>query len=69
MAKRDVRIFGDPVLRQKAREVTSFNAPLAKLATDMFDTMREHNGVGLAAPQVGVLKRLFTWEVERPIDE
>ncbi len=64
MAKLDVRVFGDPVLRQKAREVDSFDEPLARLAADMLETMREHNGVGLAANQVGVLKRLFTWEVE-----
>lgn len=69
MAKREVRIFGDPVLRQKAREVTAFDEPLARLADDMFATMREHSGVGLAAPQVGVLKRLFTWEVEQLVSE
>jgi peptide deformylase len=60
----EVRIFGDPVLRQKAREVEDFDGRLAKLAGDMFDTMRAANGVGLAANQVGVLRRLFTWEVE-----
>jgi peptide deformylase len=60
----EVRIFGDPVLRQQARAVEDFDGRLAKLAGDMFDTMRAANGVGLAANQVGVLKRLFTWEVE-----
>jgi peptide deformylase len=60
----EVRIFGDPVLRQKAHEVTDFDGRLAKLADDMFETMRSHDGVGLAANQVGVLKRMFTWEVE-----
>lgn len=64
MAKLEVRIFGDPVLRQRAHEVEDFDGRLATLAGDMFDTMREANGVGLAANQVGVLKRLFTWEVE-----
>lgn len=59
-----VRIFGDPVLRQKAKEVTDFDGRLARLAGDMLDTMREAPGVGLAAPQVGVLKRLFTWELD-----
>ena len=60
----EVRIFGDPVLRQKAHEVQDFDGRLAKLADDMFTTMRELEGVGLAANQVGVLKRMFTWEVE-----
>lgn len=72
MPQLDVRIFGDPVLRQKARPVTSFDEPLARLAENMFETMRAHAGVGLAAPQVGVLKRLFTWEVAQetgPEDE
>lgn len=64
MATLEVRIFGDPVLRQKAHEVEDFDGRLATLAGDMFDTMRERQGVGLAANQVGVLKRLFTWEIE-----
>lgn len=69
MSSLDVRLFGDPVLRQKARPVETFDESLAKLAERMLATMREHNGVGLAAPQVGVLKRLFTWEVEEAIGE
>jgi peptide deformylase len=60
----EVRIFGDPVLRQRAHAVEDFDGRLAQLAGDMFDTMRAANGVGLAANQVGVLKRLFTWESE-----
>ncbi|HEX9888494.1 MAG TPA: peptide deformylase [Nitriliruptorales bacterium] len=59
----EIRLFGDPVLRQEAREVTDFDERLRRLAADMFDTMRAAPGVGLAANQVGVLKRLFTWEV------
>jgi peptide deformylase len=65
VATLEVRIFGDPVLRQRAHEVDDFDGRLAALAADMFDTMRAQQGVGLAANQVGVLKRLFTWEVER----
>jgi len=57
-----IRVFGDPVLRQKAREVTDFDGRLAALAQAMHDTMRAADGVGLAANQVGVLKRLFTFE-------
>jgi peptide deformylase len=63
VARLEVRIFGDPVLRQRAHEVEDFDGRLVTLAADMVDTMREANGVGLAANQVGVLKRLFTWEV------
>ncbi|MEX2324948.1 MAG: peptide deformylase [Nitriliruptoraceae bacterium] len=62
MAQLQVRIFGDPVLRQKARVVEDFDGRLAQLAQDMLETMRALDGVGLAANQVGVLKRLFTWE-------
>ncbi|HEX6256856.1 MAG TPA: peptide deformylase [Euzebyales bacterium] len=62
MARRDITIFGDPVLRMRAREVTDFDAALRELADDMLDTLRGAKGVGLAANQVGVLKRLFVWE-------
>jgi peptide deformylase len=64
VAELEIRIFGDPVLRQRAHEVTDFDGRLATLAEDMLQTMRTASGVGLAANQVGVLKRLFTWEVE-----
>ncbi|MEX0869366.1 MAG: peptide deformylase [Nitriliruptoraceae bacterium] len=62
MAELEIRIFGDPVLRQKARRIDDFDGALARLASDMHETMRAREGVGLAANQVGVLKRLFTWE-------
>jgi peptide deformylase len=62
MARRDITIFGDPVLRMRAREVTEFDDVLRELADDMLDTLRGANGVGLAANQVGVLKRVFVWE-------
>ncbi|MBW3664000.1 MAG: peptide deformylase [Actinobacteria bacterium] len=61
----EIRLFGDPVLRQTAREVTDFDERLRKLESDMLDTMRDAPGVGLAAPQVGVLKRVFVWELEQ----
>lgn len=66
----DIRLFGDPVLRQRAHEVTDFDERLARLADDMLQTMRAASGVGLAANQVGILKRLFTWEVhpEQPVE-
>lgn len=65
----EIRIFGDPVLRQRAHEVTDFDGRLATLAEDMLETMRDADGVGLAANQVGVLKRLFTWEVEHEAED
>jgi peptide deformylase len=58
----EIRVFGDPVLRQAALEVRDFDDALARLAEDMALTMRENGGVGLAANQVGVLRRLFTFD-------
>jgi peptide deformylase len=56
-------MFGDPVLRQRAREVTELDAELARLVNTMIETMHDAQGVGLAAPQVGVQKRLYTYDV------
>ncbi len=67
MAIRSVRIYGDPVLREKARAVTEFDDSLRALVADLFDTMKAYNGVGLAAPQVGVAQRVFVVDV--PVDE
>ncbi|WP_370324245.1 peptide deformylase [Euzebya sp.] len=64
MAELPIRIFGDPVLRERAHEVTDFDDRLRRLAGDMLETMRAAAGAGLAANQVGVLQRLFTWETE-----
>lgn len=58
-----IRVFGDPVLRATARDVIDFDDRLRTLADDMLATMRDAPGVGLAANQVGVLKRLFTYEL------
>jgi peptide deformylase len=63
MAPYSIRVVGDPVLRQRAAEVTTIDGRLAKLAEDMIATMYEAPGVGLAAPQVGVEKRLFVYDV------
>src|ERR671915_545513 len=64
MTTREIRAFGDPVLRQRAREVETITDLHRKLIKDMFDTMRAAPGVGLAAPQIGVLDRIVVWEVE-----
>ena len=58
----DIVKYGDPVLSTRAEEVTEFNAELRKLVDDMFETMYGAPGVGLAAPQVGLLKRLFVMD-------
>ena len=64
MAPYAIRILGDPVLRQKAAEVTDIDGRLAKLVDDMIPTMYEAAGLGLAAPQVGVQKRLFVYDLQ-----
>ena len=58
MALRTIRIQGDPVLTKKCREITEMTPKIKELIDDMLDTMYEANGVGLAGPQVGVLKRI-----------
>ena len=63
MAPFEIRIVGDPVLRQRAHEVDDIDGALVKLVDDMVTTMYEAPGVGLAAPQVGVQKRLFVYDV------
>ncbi len=64
MAIRPIRLFGDPVLRRRAIEVVDFDSELRQLVTDLTDTMLEAPGAGLAAPQIGVGLRVFTWNVE-----
>ncbi|HEY2812094.1 MAG TPA: peptide deformylase [Acidimicrobiales bacterium] len=58
-----IRIFGDPVLKQKAAEITDVDGSLVRLAGDMAVTLGEAAGLGLAAPQVGVQKRLFVYDL------
>lgn len=65
MALRKIRIFGDPVLEKTAKQVKSITPRIKLLVNDMFDTMYHDNGVGLAAPQVGILKRIFVVDVDR----
>ncbi|MDO5033476.1 MAG: peptide deformylase [Eubacteriales bacterium] len=68
MALRHVFQEGDPVLRKKSRPVEKFDDRLQELIADLLETMREENGVGLAAPQVGVLKRLFVMNTDEEGD-
>jgi peptide deformylase len=59
-----IRVVGDPVLRASAAEVTDIDGRVVKLVRDMFETMYAAPGIGLAAPQVGVGKRLFVYDLE-----
>ena len=68
MALRTIRIQGDPVLTKKCREITEMTPKIKELIDDMLDTMYEANGVGLAGPQVGVLKRIVVIDIgEGPV--
>ena len=58
MAIRQIRVLGDDVLRKKCKEVKEMTPRMHTLVEDMYDTMYEAMGVGLAAPQVGILKRI-----------
>jgi len=64
MATRTIRLLGDPVLRTPAATVTTFDKELRTLVKDLADTMLEAPGVGLAAPQIGVGLRVFTYDVD-----
>lgn len=59
MATRDIVIYGDPVLREVAQPVEEIDQAIKNLVSDMVDTVKEAQGLGLAAPQVGVSKRIF----------
>ena len=69
MALRNIVKFGDPILNKKSREVEKFDQKLSDLIDDMFETMYNDNGVGLAAVQVGILKRVVVIDIgEGPIE-
>ena len=63
MAPYDIRIIGDPVLRRRAADVDNVDGTLVRIVEDMVETMYSADGIGLAAPQVGVQKRLFVWDM------
>ena len=64
MSIKDIRIFGDPVLRSPAIEVVDFDKELRQLVKDLTDTMVDAPGAGLAAPQIGVGLRVFTFHID-----
>ncbi len=59
----EIRVFGDPVLRKVADEVTDIDGKLATLADEMLEVMYAEPGVGLAAPQIGVARRFFVYDI------
>ncbi len=64
MAKRQIRTIGDPILTKKSKIVKEITPRILELIDDMFETMYDANGVGLAAPQIGVLKRIVVIEID-----
>ena len=64
MAVRQIRIMGDDILTKKCKPVKAMNERTMELIEDMFETMYQANGCGLAAPQVGVLKQIVTIDVD-----
>ncbi|HZD65892.1 MAG TPA: peptide deformylase [Acidimicrobiales bacterium] len=68
MTIRVLRLLGDPVLRTRATEVTDFDRSLSRLVGDLTDTLRDANGAGLAAPQLGVGLRVFVYALVDPDD-
>ena len=66
MVIRSLRYFGDPVLRKKCREVDELDDEVRTLIDDLLDTMYAEEGIGLAAPQVGVPLRVFVYDVQDP---
>ncbi|SKA76197.1 peptide deformylase [Clostridium sp. USBA 49] len=63
MAIRNIRVLGDEILRKKSKKVDEINTRIKILIDDMLETMYKANGVGLAAPQVGILKRIVVIDV------
>lgn len=64
MALRKIRTEEDEILRKKSKEVEKIDDKISELLNDMLETMREAQGLGLAAPQIGILKRMIVVEVE-----
>lgn len=69
MAVRDVVTSENSLLREKSKRVTNFGSALERLLGDMFDTLHAASGLGLAAPQIGVLQRVFVVELPEEVDE
>jgi peptide deformylase len=60
-----IRTYGDPVLKTEATEVADINGKVVRLVDDMFETLYESDsGIALAAPQIGVQKQIFVWDID-----
>ena len=66
MAVRSLRFLGDPILRERCEEIETFDDELSALIDDLYDTMYAADGIGLAAPQVGVRRRVFVYDIRDP---
>ena len=66
MAVREIRVLGDSVLRQQCKEVETVDEEIRRLVDDLTETMHAADGIGLAAPQVGVPLRVFVYDVREP---
>jgi peptide deformylase len=64
MAMLEIRKFNDPILRKKGKKIIKIDQEIKQLAKDMEETMKEGNGIGLAAPQIGVSKKIITVETD-----
>ncbi|MDR2157111.1 MAG: peptide deformylase [Clostridiales Family XIII bacterium] len=69
LALRKIVLEGDDILRKTAKEITNFGSRTHMLADDMWETMKAYDGVGLAAPQVGVLRRIVVIDIAPPADD
>ena len=67
MSTQAIRLFGDPVLATPSLEVVTFDKELRNLVKDLTETMLEAGGAGLAAPQIGVSLRVFTWNIDEEL--
>ena len=65
MPVREIRLLGDPILREEADEVPAFGDGLRALVRDMFETMYHEEGIGLAAPQIGISARVIVIDLRR----
>ncbi|MDR0963300.1 MAG: peptide deformylase [Clostridium sp.] len=64
MALRNIRVIGEDILSKRSKEVTEMTPRIKELIEDMFDTLHDAQGVGLAAPQVGILKRIVVLDID-----
>ena len=67
MAVLPIRIYGDPILKHKSKEIVKLDSSVIKLVQDMFDTLRQASGLGLAANQVGSLQRVFIVDLSKVV--